>query len=156
MKSIPMSLLVCVLLATGGPALAAEHSHHEHAHHGAQLQLDNGKKWQSDEALRKSMAALRAAFAEKLGAIHAGKLSADGYRALGGKIDGEVANIVAQCKLEPKADAMLHIVIADLIAGADVMQGRAKGKPMAGAHKAAMALNAYGRHFDHPDWKALK
>lgn len=156
MKSIPMSLLVCALLATGGPALAAEHSHDDHAQHGAQLQLDNGKKWQSDEALRKSMAALRVAFAEKLGAIHTGKLSADGYRALGGKIDGEVANIVAQCKLEPKADAMLHIVIADLIAGADVMQGRAKGKPMAGAHKAAMALNAYGRHFDHPDWKPLK
>lgn len=137
-------------------ALAAEHSHDDHAHHAAQLQLNNGKKWPSDAALRASMTALRAAFAEKLGAIHSGKLDSDGYRALGSKIDGEIANIVAQCKLEPKADAMLHIVIGDLAAGADVMQGRAAGEPMGGAHKAAMALNAYGRHFQHPGWKPLK
>ncbi len=159
MKSLRFVVpVLSFVLATGtGLALAApEHRHDDHAEHAAQLQLNNGKKWQSDAPLRASMTALRAAFAEKLGAIHSGKLAPEGYRTLGSKIEGEIANIVAQCKLEPKADAMLHIVIADLSAGADIMQGRAAGEPMSGAHKAAMALNAYGRHFEHPGWKPLK
>ena len=51
---------------------------------------------------------------------------------------------------------MLHIVVADLIAGADAMQGKGDLAPRVGAHKAAMALNAYGKHFRHPGWKPLK
>lgn len=159
MKKLRSLSLVLGILAAAGTAQAADahrHDAHEHAGHEATLQLNKGKKWQTDEPLRTSMTTLRAAFGEKLHAIHTGKFSADGYRELGAKIDGAVANIVAQCKLEPKADAMLHIVIADLVAGADVMQGRAQGAADAGAHKAAMALNAYGRHFDHPNWKPLK
>lgn len=154
-KTFAVALAAAFLAAP--PALAADaHHHDEHAAHGATLQLDNGRKWPSDAALRKSMSALRAAFAGKIHAIHAGKLPPEGYRELGSRVEGAVANIVAECKLEPKADAMLHIVVADLIAGADVMQGRAAGKPMEGAHKAVTALNAYGRHFEHPDWKPLK
>lgn len=159
MKNVrSLSLAVGIIVAAGGAQAADAHRHdaHEHASHPAKLQLNNGKKWQSDEALRSAMGTLRTEFAGKLHAIHTGKLSPDGYRELGGKVDGAVANIVAQCKLEPKADAMLHIVIADLVAGAEIMQGKAEGKPEAGAHKAAMALNAYGRHFDHPNWKPLK
>lgn len=154
-KTLAIAFAAAFLAA--GPVVAADaHHHDDHAAHGAKLQLDNGRKWPSDEPLRKSMTGLRSAFAGKIHAIHTGKLPAEGYRELGGRVDSAVAGIVAECKLEPKADAMLHIVVADLIAGADIMQGRAAGKPMAGAHKAVTALNAYGRHFDHPDWKPLK
>ncbi len=156
MKKILAIVFAAASLAAA-PAVAADaHQHDDHAAHGAKLQLDNGRKWPSDAALRKSMSSLRAAFAGKIHAIHAGKLPPEGYRELGSRVEGAVADIVAECKLEPKADAMLHIVVADLIAGADVMQGKAAGNPMEGAHKAVMALNAYGRHFDHPDWKPLK
>lgn len=156
MKELCAAAFAAACLAATPLAAADAHRHDEHAAHGAKLQLDNGRKWPSDAALRKSMSALRTAFAGKIDAIHAGKLPPEGYRALGSQVDGAVASIVAECKLEPKADAMLHIVVADLVAGADVMQGRAPGKPAAGAHKAVTTLNAYGRHFDHPDWKPLK
>jgi len=63
--------------------------------------------------------------------------------ALAKKVESEVAGIVQNCKLEPEADAQLHIVIADLMAGAD------------DAERVAKALNAYGEHFDHAGWKRL-
>ncbi|MDK9726493.1 MAG: hypothetical protein OEL88_16625 [Sterolibacteriaceae bacterium MAG5] len=155
--------LVVVTLATAlcaglGPVRAAEHHHHGHDHvaQPAKLQLDQGRKWATDEALRKSMASLRESFAAQLEPIHKGRLDVAGYKALGEKIEGEVANIVAQCKLDAKADAMLHIVVGDLLAAADVLQGKAAGKPAGAAHRAVTALNAYGRYFDHPGWKSLK
>jgi hypothetical protein len=67
-----------------------------------------------------------------------------------------VAYIVANCRLSPDADAMLHLVIAELLAGADAMEGKAKGaNPGAGADKVIQALDDYGRHFDHPGWQPL-
>jgi hypothetical protein len=67
-----------------------------------------------------------------------------------------VAGIVQNCKLEPEADAQLHIVIAELMAGAEAMEGKVKGETRrAGAERVAKALNAYGEHFEHPGWKRL-
>ena len=78
------------------------------------------------------------------------------YEALATKVTAEVAGIVQNCKLEPAADAQLHIVIADLMAGAEAMEGKVKGQTRrAGAEKVANALNAYGEHFDHAGWKRL-
>ncbi len=141
----------------GTPALAVGGAH-SHDSHPAKLQLDSGKKWATDEPLRRGMSAIRAAMAERIEAIHRNKMTAEQYRALGATVDQEVARIVAECKLEPKADAMLHIVIAELMTGAEGMQGKAqtKLKPVAGAHRVVQALNAYGKYFEHPGWEALK
>lgn len=153
--------LACILgfalTAVSGSLYAAEHQHAEHKDHSSvKLQLNQGKKWRTDEVLRKSMETLRASFAERIEAIHQNRFPAEEYPALGAKVDAEVATIVAQCKLEPMTDAMLHIVIADLLAAAEVMQGKAQGMPAAGAHQVVTALNSYGRYFDHPNWKPLK
>ena len=60
------------------------------------------------------------------------------------------------CKLEPEADAQLHIVIAELLAGAEAMQRKDGGvEPRAGAERVAKALNAYGEHFEHAGWKRI-
>lgn len=163
MKTNYRILLSCIFFmaaaaaGAGGLVLAADHQHGGHEKHGqAKLQLDQGKKWATDAPLRQSMDALRAAFAERLAEIHKGSLADEQYKVLGARVDSEIGNIVAQCKLEPKADAMLHIIVADLLAAAEVMQGKAAGKPAAAAHKAVTAINAYGRYFDHPKWQALK
>jgi hypothetical protein len=49
-----------------------------------------------------------------------------------------------------------HLVIADILAGTDAMQGKDKqlGR-REGARKITGALNAYGNYFDHPGWRAL-
>lgn len=129
---------------------------HEHDAGGTihTLQLDHGKKWATDEPLRKGMNEIRALIAANSAAIHAGKLAASQYAALGSQIEERVAYIVGNCKLGPAADANLHLVVADLIAGADAMQGKAgAASPRAGASKVVGALDAYGRYFDHPGWR---
>jgi len=149
--------LLCVIFALAGQA-QAQSAHHDE-HHGdskAELTLDHGKKWSTDEPLRQAMQTLRTAFAEQLHAIHTNKLSAAGYKTLGENTAQEVSNIIAQCKLKPEADAVLHVIIADMLTGADIMQGKLKENPRAGAHKVVMALQSYGQYFDHPGWKNLE
>jgi hypothetical protein len=152
-----VAALAGLCLALAGNTLAATDNHATgHAHEPpAKLELDHGRPWATDAPLRRGMDALRAAFAGRLAAIHAGTLAPGDYAALGATIEGEVATIVAECQLEPKADAVLHVIVAELLAAADVLQGRAPGTPAAGAHRAVVALNDYGRYFDHPQWQAL-
>ena len=88
---------------------------------------------------------------------HAGKLTTAQYLELAHRIEGEVGGIVANCKLEPKADAMLHLVIADLGAGTDAMAGKsATLRPELGLVKVAQAVNAYGSHFEHPGFAPIR
>ncbi|WP_236748547.1 hypothetical protein [Acidovorax carolinensis] len=61
------------------------------------------------------------------------------------------------CKLEPKADAQLHIVIGEILGGVDAAQGKQGDKARAaGVVKVAEALNTYGSHFDHAGWKSVQ
>ena len=102
------------------------------------------------------MGRVRTAMAQALPAIHADKAKAKQYGDLGTAVEKEAAYIVANCHLPPEADAMLHLVIAELLAGADAMQGKTKGAPpREGAVKVAQALDDYGRFFDHPGWQPL-
>jgi hypothetical protein len=160
MKTLHRSIaaLACICLAFAGSAVAlTEHHAAGHAHEAPpKLELDHGRPWATDAPLRKGMNALRTAFAESLDGIHAGTLAPEDYEALGVKIEAEVATVVAECKLEPRADAVLHVVLAELLAAAEILQGRAPGTPIAGAHRAVAALNDYGRYFDHPQWQPLQ
>lgn len=154
------ALAAAVALAFAGPALAAgsaqEHGAHEHGAHETTLSLDHGKKWQTDAPLRQGMSAIRGAVAKEVKAIHAHRATPTQYEALAARVNAEVAAIVRNCKLEPEADAQLHIVIAELVAGAEAMQGKERGvSRRAGAERVAKALNAYGEHFEHAGWKRL-
>ena len=153
---IVAGLFSLALMVAGGAVQAAEHGQADEAHGPTKLQLNKGRKWETDAPLRQSMANLRASVSDKLEAIHKGKLGADEAQALGAKIDAEVATLVAQCKLEPKADAVLHVIIADLLAASEILQGKHKGSRAAAARKVVRALNNYGRYFDDPQWQALK
>ena len=75
--------------------------------------------------------------------------------ALAKKIETQVAYMIQYCKLPADADAQLHLVIADLTAGADAMKGKDAAARKAGAEKIVAALDAYGKHFDHPGWRAV-
>lgn len=157
MKISPMkaSLLVAALtLAVAGSTLAAE-PHAHAAGEPAALTLDHGRKWATDEPLRKGMSEIRGTFAAKQEAIHAGKLTPAEYKTLGSLVEAQVAYIVAQCKLGPAADTNLHLIIAELVAGADALQGKSQATPASGATQVVHALNEYGRYFDHPGWLPL-
>ena len=129
-------------LALAGAAAAAGESHeHGHGAGEAKLVLDHGKKWQTDAPLRKGMENIRAVLA-----------TGQKPEALAELVNAEVAYIVQNCKLPEDADAQLHLLIAELLAGADAMKGE---QPREGAERVAKALDRYGEFFEHPGWRKL-
>ena len=154
---VAAALVAAFALGVNVPSLAAGAAQ-DHAHDAAapaQLTLDHGRKWPTDAPLRKRMGEIRSLLEQRIPAIHAGKLSTAEYRNLGAAVEQKVGAIVAECKLPPEADAMLHLIVADLVSGADIMQGKAPGNPADGAHRVATAANAYGEYFDDAGWKPL-
>lgn len=153
-KLIAATGLALGLVSTG---VVAAQDAHKHGADTVKLSLDNGKKWTTDEPLRKGMATIRKEMQASLPEIHDNKLPAAKYTELAKKVSTEVGTIVAECKLEPKADAQLHLVIADMLDGIETMEGKAKNaKRRAGAVKVLAALDQYGTHFDHPNWQPIK
>ena len=76
--------------------------------------------------------------------------------AAGSERRGERGYAVVQIPLDPKADAQLHLVIADILEGVEAMEGKAKKmKRQAGALKVGGALEKYASHFEHPGWQPL-
>ncbi len=143
------------VLGTAVAGQPAAHSHDASVPH--QLTLNDGQKWATDEPLRAGMGRIRNLVEPELAAAHAGKLSAAQYKALAAKIETEVGGIVANCKLEPKADAMLHLVIADIAEGTDTMAGKQpKLRPALGLVKVAQTVNQYGNHFDDAGFKPIR
>lgn len=148
------SLCLIALLATCLPALAAEPGHHHHGTSPQQLQLNAGKPWAIDAPLRQAMDNINGAMKQAIPRIHRNQFTNADYQKLGAAVDKEIAYAVANCRLEPRADAMLHLVIAELSAGAEAMQGKGKLSRHDGAVKVIEALYAYGRYFQHPGWIA--
>lgn len=147
---------MAVATALAGPAVAATATHSHDAATPQKLSLDHGRKWATDEPLRNGMGRIRSLVEPRLDAAHRGKLGTEQYRDLAAQVEAEVGTIVANCRLEPKADAMLHLVIADLLEGADAMAGKnAKLRSEQGLVKVVAAVNAYGRYFDHPGFKPI-
>lgn len=145
-KKIFATLLMPVLLGT---AFADDHTHDA----PIKLMLNNGKKWTTDENLRHGMSSIRNILATELNAIHSGRETAEQYRALAQKTSEQITFITKNCKLEPKADAMLHPLLADIILATEIMTGNDAHQ---GAAKIAHALENYATYFEHPGWHGLE
>lgn len=126
-----------------------------HSHAGTvEIRLDNGKKWPTDEALRRGMGEIRTAMADALPPIHANKFSGAAFEQLAGRVQGQIDYVTANCKLPEEADHQLHVVLEQILDGIAVMKadtGRAQG-----AVKIVQALDQYGAHFNHAGWRPLK
>ena len=102
------------------------------------------------------MGEIRHSMASSLHAIHENKLSSKGYGALAKKVEDAVGNMVANCKLGTQADEQLHLIIADLLAGAEQMAGKVKQvKRMDGAVKVIGALDNYSKYFDDSGFQPI-
>lgn len=154
MKALKWTLAAtaaATLLALGAPVQAQTAGHDHGSAAPQELTLNQGRKWSTDAPLRQGMKNIRGLVASKLEAAHAGKLQPAQYRELAGKVEKEVAFIVQNCKLAPDADAQLHLVIADIGAGVDAMNGKTAGtQPVDGLLRVTHAVNQYQRHFDDP------
>lgn len=151
-KSI-ISMAIALCLVSGAPAFAAEP--HAHGNRAAEvhLRLDNGKKWQTDDVLRRGMSEIRAAIAESLTPIHDNVFTPEQYGALAALIQAQIDYVVGSCKLPEKADQQLHLVLEQIIDGVAGM--KAATGPSQGAAKIVRALAQYGEYFDHVGWRSL-
>lgn len=126
-----------------------EHSHHHNNH--AVLSLNNGEKWQTDAPLRESMESPRQYFVKRLDDIHSGAFAANEYQELGNITKTTVHKIIEECQLPEDADAQLHILVAQMLQGAEQLtQLPATEKPGKSAHQIALAILNYGKYFNHP------
>jgi hypothetical protein len=137
-----------VALALHSRDTGEAHGAHDHSDNPA-LTLNDGKKWETDATLRRGMARIAALVAplaakregERLDPIEAARL-ADGVR-------DEVNILVSNCRLEPRADAALHVLIGDMLAGADILS---QPEPsIEGVRTISDALDLYPRYFEDTD-----
>lgn len=156
MKHLMLFSLAAVLLAPL-PSVA-ENSHAGHAKaEPHRIALNAGKKWATDKPLRQAMNAMRATVTRNIELVHGGRATAATYEAAAKEVNEQVAYMVKNCKLGRRADAQLHIVLADIIGGVETLEGEHAGVGReAGLASIGQALNTYGSHFDHPGWKPLK
>lgn len=143
--------LALALGLAGGASAAGVHAHAGEAIAG--ITLDHGRQWPSDAALRGGMTRLRDLMAAALPAIHAGRLPAGGFATLADQVQAQIDDVTANCKLPEEADAQLHLVLAQILDGIDLMKG--EGDRAAGAVAIVRALDAYGEAFEHPGWVPL-
>ncbi len=157
---VSVALLLAAASAFSPAANAAPQSEHEHVHDTgtalvSKLELDRGKPWPTDAALRKGMAAIRDAFDADHARIHAGGQTDAQYDALAARIETQVDGIVAACKLPPAADTQLHYVVGDLLQGVALMRAQDPAQSRhAGAARVHGALLAYPKYFDDPAWRS--
>jgi hypothetical protein len=146
MRPLKGAVILGAAVAFAAPGFAADKPlWHEHAAPEARLTLNQGRKWPTDVPLRQGMENIRAALAGGMDDA-----------ALARGVKAEVAGIVQSCRLEPAADAQLHVVLIQLLAGAEALEGKVQGESRRdGLERIAKALSAYGRHFDHAGWRDL-
>lgn len=156
LNKFPFLLLAMTMALSANIHAADVHHGHEHGSPAPVLRLDAGKPWPTDEPLRQAMGEINQAMAKALPAIHRQAFGDGEYQALAATVRERVAYVVDHCKLEAQADAMLHLVIADLLAGAEVMDGKTANPRHDGAVRVRAALKAYGKYFRHPGWVTAK
>jgi hypothetical protein len=151
--------IVLSLTVAGRVAAANDHDHEHGASSTAPsvLAFKQGKKWPTDASLRQGMSGIRDAMEEPMQAIYAGKADSVQFEIRAKRVNEQIAFMVQNCKLDKETDAMLHLVLAEIIAGAEAMEGKNKKLDRrGGAAKVMHALENYDRYFDHPGWRPLK
>ena len=157
MKSSQRLLLALALalpMSLAGNAFAAETPVHEHGSAEQSLELNAGQKWATDAPLRQAMSIIHASVTTTLAAVHDGKMTDAQYDDFANGVNDQFTYIVENCKLEPQADAQLHIVLGNMMAGIEIARGKEQGQERElGIVKIARTMNAYGKHFDQAGWK---
>jgi len=130
-----------------------QHSHAHNKHIASGLSLDHGKKWQTDAPLRQGMQRINDAVMKAVSAYHQQTLTQTDADELARQINKQVNYLVANCKLEPGADATLHVLIGDLLTGA----ARVSNEPLSpqGIPHLVKTLQLYTDYFEHQGWRGF-
>jgi hypothetical protein len=104
MRRLILPTLALSMLVGLGGCHEGVHSSHGHSHHGHDgdytLSLNQGQKWETDEALRHAMHGIR----ELVESAGSAPLDAAG---LSSGVEANIEYMVKHCKLDPEADNVL-------------------------------------------------
>lgn len=148
---IASAILVALLL--GGAAWSHLRDSHHHHSPSAVLQLDGGKRWPTDPALRHGFSEIRAAAVPVADAFARSQLTQPEASAFADAITANFTQIAQACKLPPAADATLHAIVVELMRGAALLANDPKSQE--GMSLVRQTLRQYGEYFDHIGWTPL-
>lgn len=155
------NLLICaiVLALAGAGAMVLLHQHgaseHGHEQHGmSELVLNDGKRWATDAPLRQGLERIRDAVVPIVAATATRPLTKAEATAFSRAIEDQVQYLVENCKLEPKADAALHVLLNEFLQGAGTLAADPASK--AAIERVVNALERYPQYFDHQSWRPLR
>ena len=149
-----LALTTCampLLLFTAFTALPAQaQAQHSHQHPApAVAQATPAQRWTTDAPLRTGMAKIRTAV-DVLQHYERGHMGPEQAVELATQIQQQIAYLVANCKLEPQADAALHVIIAELGASAQALKDDPSDLSVIPTMR--QALQHYPRQFNDPAW----
>ena len=136
-----------LLAAVSAPPALAQHSHEHPA--PAVAQAAPAQRWDTDVPLRTGMAKIRAAV-DALQHYERGHMGPEQAVEQATQIQQQIAYLVANCKLQPQADAALHVIIAELGAGAQALKDNPADLSVIAPMR--QALQHYPRQFNDPTW----
>jgi hypothetical protein len=141
MRSPLLSVSIPLLLALASPVAAQHHAHHAV---DATAPPATAQRWKTDAPLREGMGRIRGAV-EGLQHYEHGHMGPEQATELANGIVRDVNFIVANCKLEPSADAALHPIIGALMKNAQALE--AAPTDLSAIPPMRAALQDYARQF---------
>lgn len=140
--------LLTLVLTVSLQVTAQSHDHHSHESepmHTSEEGDSGVGKFQADETLKPKMEFILKAAKS----LHEKGIQKASVVEVGATIEGTVNEIFKTCKLEPKADAAIHPILADLLKGAAKLKA---GKQKQGQEIVHKALQSYTKRFEHEGW----
>jgi hypothetical protein len=135
-------------------ASSESHAAHIHENDATGPVLPEGDRWATDEPLRASMLKIRAGVEEAMPAYQSGALDANQAQSLSATVEQSVAYMIQNCKLEPKPDAALHVLIGRMLTASEAMKKDPASR--AGWPELMAVLHDYAATFDHPGWRPIE
>jgi hypothetical protein len=152
-KHIGIAILLMVVAGVASAETDSDHTSGLHSKHSAVL--NHGKKWETDETLRRGMENIRQAMIASQQDIEKERLGAQDYQRLAIAVNKNVADMLKNCKLSKGADSAFHLVVLnDLTQSAELMRTAQKIQlQRVGALGVLQSLHNYGEYFQHPGWQ---
>lgn len=115
-----------------------------------EIELNDGRKWDTDDSLRRGMNAIRHAFVSIHEEVRTGKAGAFDYQYLSDAITVQLDTTSNIVRLNPEARAQAEIIFANLRHAAELLTD--SDRPTDGMHLIHDVFVAYGETFEHPGW----
>jgi len=128
----------------------AAQSHHDHASHSAVAPVATGEQWATDAPLREGMTRLQRTVEAALVGDPAQPIDDAEAIQLQKDIETHVSYLIENCQLPEQADAALHVLLIDLLKGAEALSEPANREQ--GIQRILASLHQYPELFAAPLW----